>query len=183
MGSHQVPLLYLYWEWEATRYYYLTSTDSGEPSGTTTLPLLTMGSHQVPLSYLYWLYITLPLLIVWSHQVPLPYLYWQSGATRYLYLSSTDWWELPGTSTLPLLTIGSYQAGTLPLLTVGRHPVPSPYLYWQWEATRYLYLTSTNSVEPPGTTTLPLLTMGSHQVLLPYLYWQWGASGTSTLPY
>ena len=171
VGSQQVLLLYLKWQWGVTRYLYLTFTDSREPPGASTLPLLT---ERKPPGIS-----VLPLQTVGSHQVPLTYLYWQWGATRYFYLTSTDngeppgiptltteSGEPPGTHTLPLLTMGSHQLSlpystgsgeppgisALPLLTVGSH--------------RYLYLTPTDSGEPPDTTTLSL-TMGSYKVSLP----------------
>ena len=72
------------------------------------------------------------------------------------YLTSSDSWEPPSASILPLERDGEPpNTSVLPLVTV--------------VATKYLCLTSVDSKEPPRCTFLPLVTVGSHQVPLSYL--------------
>ena len=47
VGRHQCRISYLKQQYGATRIRYLTTSDNGEPLGSTTLPLVIVESHQV----------------------------------------------------------------------------------------------------------------------------------------
>ena len=50
-----------------------------------------------------------------------------------------------------------------------RRKVPLPHLLWHWKATKYLYLTSSETGELPSTSTSPLVALEFHEVPLPHL--------------
>ena len=142
---------------------YRTSSDSGEPPGSTFVPLTTVGRLQSTI---------LRLVSVGSHQGPLLYLLCQWGATSVPYLTSMYTWEQLGSTILSLVTkevarvhhLTSSDCGKtqmiliLPLVTVLSHQGPI-----------YYYLTSIGSGVLPGALIFPLVAVGSHKGPLSFL--------------
>ena len=106
----------------------LSSSYAVEPKRSTILPLMALGCHQSPLityvSVVDTRFTVAALVKVGRHQCPISYLKRQCGATRIRYLTTSDSGEPLGSTTLPLVIVGSHQVHYLPLVTLWCTIVP-----------------------------------------------------------